>query len=102
MSKHGCNHGFAWTTNSTSQPTPPVGYLSQCASCGTWAIWQDGHWQEQQESPGSQAMGQAQRFGDALQRLTQVLGPPCPENGCEGCAWEANEALQIIREVHGV
>lgn len=96
----GCRHSFTWTTSSTGSPTPPEGHLTWCGSCGTWGRWENGAWHAQQESPGSLAMGQAERFGDALSRLYTVLGPSRPK--CEGCAHEIEEALGIIREVHGV
>lgn len=100
MTEHGCKHSFTWTTNTTSPFSPPNGYLAWCGSCGTWGRWENAGWVAQTESPGSMAMAQAERFGDALTRILAIIGPA--SCGCEGCAVEIDDAIDVIREVHGV
>jgi hypothetical protein len=44
----------------------------------------------------------ARAYRQALVQIVNVLGPDrvdCPENGCEGCAAESDEALRLARKV---
>ena len=103
--RHGCRHCFTWTGNSAVATVPPDFYTTMCGMCGTWATWR-GSWQVGEESAGSRAMAQAERFGDALTGIFLCLGPVAPDpslgGAAEGMAAEIAEALRIIREVHGV
>lgn len=91
-----CKHSFTWTANSTGPFNPPVNYLTWCPSCGTWGRWDGSKFVAQTESPGSLAMENAERFGDALGRIFAILGPSAPE--CEGCGAEISAALKVIED----
>lgn len=100
-----CTHSFTWTTNSTGASTPPDFYVTHCAACGTYATWNDGSWKVGTESAGSLAMDRADRFGDALQEILAVMGPTgksCSENKCEGCQWEMEETVRLIKVAVGL
>lgn len=99
----GCLHSFAWTSTGTGSPTPTEHYTTCCGSCGTWASWRDGKWNVADESLGSRAMAALIKRDDALTEILAVLGTGnCPVSKCEGCQWEAQEAIEIAKEALGL
>jgi hypothetical protein len=98
----GCRHGFTWTSNSTSLE-PPEWTSSMCGQCGTWATWQDHRWVVGQESLGSRAMSALAARDDALTEVLAVLGTgECRQNKCDGCSWEMQEAVHIVKRALGL